>query len=132
LAPESAAGLSRAVCVCGRPRISLDQGTWILAVVSVALIRAALRTDTGDTRHIPSLTPKNKLALGICMAAVLAVAWRRYDVTTAGSKWGLRELSEAAVRYVEKLTARTAYNDFTSGGFDMRLPSIPVSIDGAH
>ena len=107
--------------------------TWILALVSVALIAAALRTSTGDSTHIPSLTPKNKLALGICMAAVLAVAWRRYDVTNSWIEMGLAgSYPEAAVRYVESHHLQgPLYNDFTSGGFLIwRLPSIPVSIDG--
>jgi len=107
--------------------------TWILALVSVALIAAALRTNTGDTTHIPSLTPKNKLALGICMAAVLAVAWRHYDVANSWIEMGLAgSYPEAAVQYVEKHQLKgPLYNDFTSGGFLIwRLPSIPVSIDG--
>ncbi len=82
---------------------------------------------------IPSLTPKNKLALGICMAAVLAVAWRHYDVANSWIEMGLAgSYPEAAVQYVEKHQLKgPLYNDFTSGGFLIwRLPSIPVSIDG--
>jgi len=107
--------------------------SWILALVSVALIAAAQRADTGDTAHIPSLATKNKFALGICMAAVLAVAWRRYDVTNSWIEMGLAgSYPEAAVRYIESHHLQgPLYNDFTSGGFLIwRLPSIPVSIDG--
>jgi len=107
--------------------------TWILAVVSVALIASALRTDETDTTHVPSLATKNKLALGICVIAVLAVAWRRYDVTNSWVEMGLAgSYPEAAVRYVEKHHLQgPLYNDFTSGGFLIwRLPSIPVSMDG--
>src|SRR5256885_131597 len=114
-------------------RFRFIKDTCIPAVVSVALIAAALRTDTGDTRHIPSLTPKNKLALGICMAAVLAVACRRYDGTTSWLEMGLAgSYPEAAVRYVESHHLQgPLYNDFTTGGFLIwRPPPIPGSAAG--
>ncbi|HXJ46832.1 MAG TPA: hypothetical protein VNK47_09180 [Candidatus Dormibacteraeota bacterium] len=107
--------------------------SWLLPVVSVALLAVSLRTNAADSDRTPASTMKNKLALVICVVAVLAVAWRRYDVTNAWIEMGLAgRYPEAAVRFIEKNRLKgPLYNDFTSGGFLIwRLPSIPVSIDG--
>ena len=67
------------------------------------------------------------------MVAVVAVAWRRYDINTSWIEMSLAgRYPEAAVRYVEAHHFEgPLYNDFTSGGYLIwRLPSIPVSMDG--
>jgi hypothetical protein len=107
--------------------------TWLLAVVSVALLAVSLRKSASDLQPTSTMAAKNKLALAACIVAVMAVAWRRYDVSNSWIEMGLAgSFPEAAVRYVEKNHLEgPLYNDFTSGGFLIwRLPSIKVSMDG--
>jgi len=104
--------------------------TWILAVVSVALIGVAFASKPTDEKRMPA---KHKLGLALCVAAVLAVAWQRYDINNNWIEMGLAgSYPEAAVRYVQQhRLPGPLYNDFSSGGFLIwRLPNIPVSMDG--
>jgi hypothetical protein len=106
---------------------------WFPAVVSVAMLAVSLRTTASATVHSHGLIRRNQFALAICVIAVLAVGWRRYDVSNSWIDMGLAgRYPEAAVRFVENNHLKgPLYNDFTSGGFLIwRLPSIPVSIDG--
>jgi hypothetical protein len=105
---------------------------WLLAIVSVAIISVSLRASV----NLPAWTgfsTRNQFALGVCIFAVLAVAWRRYDVSNSWIEMGLAgKYPEAAVRFIEKNQLQgPLYNDFSSGGFLIwRLPAIPVSMDG--
>jgi hypothetical protein len=106
---------------------------WLLSTISVALIALSLRTTETKPEAVRALTPRHQLALAVCVVAVLAVAWRRYDVTNTWLEMGLAgKYPEAAAQYVEKNHLQgPLYNDFASGGFLIwRLPSVPVSIDG--
>ena len=106
---------------------------WLLALISIALIAASLRSETDEENGPGSFTTKNQFALAICVIAVLAVAWRRYDINASWIEMSLAgRYPEAAVRYVEAHHLQgPLYNDFTSGGYLIwRLPSIPVSMDG--
>ena len=106
---------------------------WLLAVVSVALLGVSLPTKQDISAKSDVLTTKNRVALAICVVAVLAVAWRRYDINASWIEMSLAgRYPEAAVRYVEAHhLAGPLYNDFSSGGYLIwRLPSIPVSMDG--
>jgi hypothetical protein len=106
---------------------------WLLAVVSVAMIAVSLRASDESAADSTALSSRNRLALAVCVLAVLAVGWRRYDVDNTWIEMGLAgRYPEAAVRYVLKNNLRgPLYNDFSSGGFLIwRLPSIPVSMDG--
>jgi len=107
--------------------------SWMLAVVSVALIAVSLRSSEANHRQPRALTVKHQWALAVCAVAVLAVAWRRYDINTSWIEMSVAgRYPEAAVRYVEMHHLQgPLYNDFNSGGYLIwRLPSIPVSMDG--
>jgi len=107
--------------------------SWMLAVVSVALIAVSLRSPEADRARPRALTVKHQWALVVCVFAVLAVAWRRYDINTNWIEMSMAgRYPEAAVRYVEAHHLQgPLYNDFSSGGYLIwRLPSIPVSMDG--
>lgn len=106
---------------------------WLVAVISIALIAVSLKSEAEGNRELRDFTIKNLVALVICVIAVLAVAWRRYDINTSWIEMSLAgRYPEAAVRYVEAHHLQgPLYNDFTSGGYLIwRLPSIPVSMDG--
>jgi hypothetical protein len=106
---------------------------WFPAIVSVALLAVSLRSTVNLVDPSHGLTRRNQVALAICLVAVLAVAWRRYDVSNSWIDMGLAgRYPEGAVRYIEKNhLPGPLYNDFSSGGFLIwRLPSIAVSIDG--
>ena len=106
---------------------------WLLSTVSVALIALSLRGAETKPETVSALTPRNRLALAVCVIAVLAVAWRRYDVSNTWIEMGLAgKYPEGAAQYVEKNHLQgPLYNDFSTGGFLIwRLPSIPVSMDG--
>jgi len=106
---------------------------WLLAVISIALIAISLRSETSKSNGSRAFPGKNQFALAICVIAVLAVTWRRYDINTSWIEMSLAgRYPEAAVRYVEAHHLQgPLYNDFTSGGYLIwRLPSIPVSMDG--
>ncbi len=108
--------------------------SWLLAAVSVALVAVSFRGEGENNRPSRVLVAKHKFALAICVFAVLAVAWRRYDINTSWIEMSLAgRYPEAAVRYVEAHHLQgPLYNDFSSGGYLIwRLPpSIPVSMDG--
>jgi hypothetical protein len=106
---------------------------WLPAIISVGLIAVCLPSAVNAAAKPPGLTRRNQLALAICVVAVIAVAWRRYDLSNSWVDMGLAgRFPEAAVRFVEKNhLPGPLYNDFTSGGFLIwRMPSIPVSMDG--
>jgi len=106
---------------------------WLIAIVSVGLIAASWRSIKGPAAMSPRFSPRNRLALAVCIIAVLAVAWRRYDVTNMWIEMGLAgKYPEAAAQFIEKNHLQgPLYNDFSSGGFLIwRLPSILVSMDG--
>jgi len=105
--------------------------TWILAAVSVALLAVSLRRTESTPERAMEL--KSKLALAVCIVAVVAVGWQRYGIDNNWIEMGLAgRYPEAAARYVEQHHLQgPLYNDFTSGGFLIwRLPNIPVSMDG--
>ena len=108
--------------------------SWLLAVVSVALIAVSLRTPEAERTQRRVLTIKHQVALAVCVFAVLAVSWRRYDINTSWIEMSLAgRYPEAAVRYVIAHDLKgPLYNDFSSGGYLIwRLPpTIPVSMDG--
>jgi hypothetical protein len=106
---------------------------WLLGTVSVALIALSLRPTESNHKPTSALSPRHRLALAVCVIALLAVAWRRYDVNNTWIEMGLAgKYPEAAAQYVEKNHLQgPLYNDFSAGGFLIwRLPSLPVSIDG--
>lgn len=106
--------------------------TWLPAIVCVALISFVVGAERHDSEGEAPL-PKFRLAVAVCVVAVLTMAWKRYDVTNSWLEMGLAgRYPEGAVRYIESHHLRgPLYNDFSSGGFLIwRLPSIPVSIDG--
>jgi hypothetical protein len=106
---------------------------WLIAIVSVALIAATWRVVDSSSATSARFSPRNRLALAVCILAVLTVAWRRYDVTNMWIEMGLAgKYPEAAAQYIEKNHLQgPLYNDFSNGGFLIwRLPSIPVSMDG--
>jgi len=107
--------------------------TWLIAVISVATTAASIPTVAEDLPRPPASVLKMRLALAICVLAVLAVAWRRYDVNSNWIEMSLAgKYPEAAIRYVEAHHLQgPLYNDFSSGGYLIwRLPAIPVSMDG--
>jgi hypothetical protein len=107
--------------------------SWMISAVSVALIAVSFRATAETELRSPIFTRKHQLYLAVCITAVLAVAWRRYNVTSEWIELGLAgRYPEAAVRYVQANHLQgPLYNDFTNGGFLIwRLPSIPVSMDG--
>src|SRR5262249_51322543 len=53
---------------------------WLLSVISVALITVSLRTTAEAKNESHGLPAKHQIALAICVIAVLAAAWRRYDL----------------------------------------------------
>src|SRR5579859_2951336 len=108
---------------------------WLIAVISIAITAVCTRTVAeGDDLAKPKRDVlKTRLALAVCVIAVLAVAWRRYDINTNWIEMSLAgRYPEAAIRYVEAHHLQgPLYNDFSSGGYLIwRLPSIPVSMDG--
>ncbi|HJZ65437.1 MAG TPA: hypothetical protein VKD70_14025 [Candidatus Acidoferrum sp.] len=107
---------------------------WSIGVVSIALTAVCCRTVAQDLPKPRTAALKNQLALVVCLIAILAVAWRRYDINTGWIEMSLAgRYPEAAVRYVEAHHLQgPLYNDFSSGGYLIwRLPpSIPVSMDG--
>src|SRR5262249_18764340 len=107
--------------------------TWFIVIVSVAVIAVSLREARETPAQTAILTGKRRLSLAICVIAVLAVGWRRYDVSNSWLEMGLAgSFPEGAARYVEAHHLEgPLYNDFTNGGFLIwRLPRLPVSMDG--
>jgi len=106
---------------------------WLIAVVSIALTAVCARNVGQEEPNPQASVLKNRLALAVCLVAVLAVAWRRYDINTSWIEMSLAgRYPAAAVRYVEAHHLQgPLYNDFSSGGYLIwRLPSILVSMDG--
>jgi hypothetical protein len=123
-------GLFAFACLVGFRSI---KDVWLVAIVSVALIAASLREAKEEAPSVSGFSLKNRLALAVCVLAMIAVACRRYDVSNSWIDLGIAgRYPEAAVRYVERNHLEgPLYNDFTSGGFLIwRLPGIRVSMDG--
>lgn len=105
---------------------------WFLAIVAVSVI--ALGSDR--KRQVSSssvLTPRLRLAIAVCVVAVLAVCYTRYEVS---NNWLDLQVAgnfpEGASRYVEQHHLQgPLLNDLSWGGFLIwRLPQLPVAIDG--
>ncbi len=123
-------GLFAFACLVGFRSI---KDVWLVAIVSVALIAASLREAKEEVPSVSGFSLKNRLALAVCVLAMIAVACGRYDVSNSWIDLGIAgRYPEAAVRYVERNHLEgPLYNDFTSGGFLIwRLPGIRVSMDG--
>jgi len=107
--------------------------TWLIAIISIAITAVSTRSLGEELPRPQTNALKIRLALAVCLIAVLAVAWRRYDVNSNWIEMSLAgRYPEAAVRYVETHHLKgPLYNDFSSGGYLIwRLPAIPVSMDG--
>ena len=104
---------------------------WFLSVVSTCALSDGWME--GLAWEPSRLAVRERLLLAIAVVALIATAYRRYDVS---NDWVDIQVSgkfpEAAVRYIEKnhLTG-PIYNDFNDGGFVIwRLPWLRVAMDG--
>lgn len=107
--------------------------SWLISVVCMALFAVSVHAESGEALELRVLPLKQRLALAVCLIAVLAVAWRRYDINASWIEMSLAgRYPEAAIHYVESHHLQgPLYNDFSSGGYLIwRLPAIPVSMDG--
>jgi hypothetical protein len=104
---------------------------WFLSVVSACALSDGWME--GLAWEPSRLALRERLLLAIAVVALIATAYRRYDVS---NDWVEIQVSgkfpEAAVRYIEKNhLAGPIYNDFNDGGFVMwRLPWLRVAMDG--
>lgn len=106
---------------------------WILAVAALGLLSFVLGETATGPSYDEALPTKHRIAVGVFVVALLALAWRRNDVSNSWIEMGLAgRYPEGAARYIETHhLSGPLYNDFSSGGFLIwRLPAIPVSIDG--
>jgi hypothetical protein len=104
---------------------------WFLAVVAVAVIAWGWNRESEE--RPAAMPPRLRMAVGVCVLAVLVVSIVRYGVNddwlemqVAGS------FPEGAARFVEQHhLAGPLLNDLSWGGFLIwRLPQLPVAIDG--
>ncbi len=104
---------------------------WFLAIVAVSVMAAGWNQENAKPRA--SLPLRLRLGVAVCVLAVLAVTFTRYDVS---NNW-LELVSgvcfpEGASQFVEQHhLAGPLLNDLSWGGFLIwRLPQLPVAIDG--
>ncbi len=104
---------------------------WFLAIVSVAVIAGGWDREDGKACNL--MTGKLRLAVAVCVVAVLTVSVRRYGVS---NDWLEMQVAggfpEGAARFVEQHhLPGPLLNDLSWGGFLIwRLPQLPVAIDG--
>jgi hypothetical protein len=104
---------------------------WFLLTVAVCVIADGWSPD--PRRAVSAMTLRTRLAVAVCVLAVVTVACRHYglsnnllDIEVSGN------FPEGAARFVEQHhLSGPLLNDLSWGGFLMwRLPQLPVSIDG--
>jgi hypothetical protein len=103
---------------------------WFLAIVSVCIIGGGCNP---ERREIRPMSPRLRLAVAVCVFAVLIVSWQRYNVSNSWLEMQLAgNFPEGASRFVEQHhLAGPLLNDLSWGGFLIwRLPQLPVAIDG--
>lgn len=105
---------------------------WFLCVVSLYVL--AQRSPAFAEKQGPALRAlHHKIAVPLCVLAVLLFAARRYDVSNDTLQMTFDgSFPEGAARYIEHHhLPGPLYNDFSWGGFLIwRLPQYQVSIDG--
>ena len=104
---------------------------WFLAIVAVSVIAGGWSRENGKQGN--PTPPRLRLAVAICVLAVLAVSVTRYGVS---NDWLDMQVAgnfpEGASRFVEQHHLQgPLLNDLSWGGFLIwRLPQLPVAIDG--
>jgi hypothetical protein len=104
---------------------------WFLAIVAVAVIAWGWNRE-GEKPPTP-MPPKLRLAVALCVAAVLVVSVARYGVNNDWLEMQVAgSFPEGAARFVEQHhLPGPLLNDLSWGGFLIwRLPQLPVAIDG--
>jgi hypothetical protein len=104
---------------------------WFLAIVAAAVIAGGWNREDAKPRH--PLTPRLRLAVAVCVLAVVVVSIARWGVS---NDWLEMQVAggfpEGAARFVEQHhLPGPLLNDLSWGGFLIwRLPQLPVAIDG--
>lgn len=104
---------------------------WFLAIVAVSVI--AWGWNRQPSRAPNLMPPKLRLAVAVCVVAVLAVSVARYGVSNDWLEMQVvGSFPEGAARFVEQHhLPGPLLNDLSWGGFLIwRLPQLPVAIDG--
>jgi hypothetical protein len=104
---------------------------WFLAIVAVAVIAGGW--NRADAKSPACLTPRLRLAVGVCVVAALVVSAVRWGVNNDWLEMQVAgSFPEGAARFVEQHhLAGPLLNDLSWGGFLIwRLPQLPVAIDG--